>query len=114
MERIQKAMYLCPVYPLWYLSGFGQIARLLGKTEAAIHAYKEMINRDLDSLEGHVGLAGILGETEQIEAAKAAASEVIRINPGFSIAKYTGNITYRDQNEVTRIAEGLRKAGLPE
>jgi adenylate cyclase len=114
MERIQKAMYLCPVYPLWYLSGFGQISRLLGKTEAAIHAYKEMINRDLDSLEGHVGLAEILGETEQTEAAKAAASEVIRINPGFSIVKYTGNLTYRDQNEVTRIAEGLRKAGLPE
>jgi adenylate cyclase len=114
MERIQKAMYLCPVYPLWYLSGFGQISRLLGKTEVVIHAYKEMINRDRDSFEGHVGLAEILGETEQIEAAKAAASEVIRINPGFSIVKYTGNLTYRDQNEVTRIAEGLRKAGLPE
>jgi adenylate cyclase len=114
IERIQKAIYLCPVYPLWYLSGFGQISRLLGKTDGAIHAYKEMINRDLDSLEGHVGLAEILGETDQIETAKVAAAEVVRINPGFSIARYTGNLAYRDQNEVTRIAEGLRKAGLPE
>jgi len=106
-------MYLCPVFPLWYLSAPGQISRLPGKAETAIDGYKEMINRDLDSLEGHVGLAEILGETKQIEAAKATASEVIRINPGFSIAKYTGNLAYRDPIEVTRIAEGLRKAGLP-
>jgi adenylate cyclase len=114
LERIQKAMSLCPIYPLWYLLALGQISRMLGKIDAAIDAYKEMINRDFDSFEGHVGLAGILGETDQIKAAKAEEKEVIRINSQFSIAEYTDNIAYRDSSEITRISEGLSKAGLPE
>ena len=87
---------------------------MLGKIDAAIDAYNEMIKRDFDSFEGHVGLAGILGETDQIEGAKAEATEIIRINSQFSIAEYTDNIAYRDSSEITRISEGLRKAGLPE
>ena len=114
MNQIQKAMRLCPVYPPWYLSALGQISRLLAKTDTTINAYKEMISRDPDSVEGHIGLAEILGESGQIDGAKAAASDVIRVNPKFSIRGFTSNLAYRDPNEILRIAEGLRKAGLPE
>ena len=114
LERIQKAMSLCPIYPQWYLMGLGQISRTLGNIDATIDAYKEMISRDPNAFEGHVGLAGIFGETNQIEKAKAAATEIFRINSQFSIAEYTNNLAYRDPSEITRISEGLRKAGLPE
>jgi adenylate cyclase len=114
MNQIQKAMRLCPVYPPWYLSALGQISRLLAKTDTTINAYKEMISRDPDSVEGHIGLAEILGESGQIDGAMAAASDVIRVNPKFSIRGFTSNLAYRDPNEILRIAEGLRKAGLPE
>jgi len=114
MNQIQKAMRLCPVYPPWYLSGLGQISRLLAKTDTTINAYKEMISRDPDSVEGHIGLAEILGESGQIDGAKAAASDVTRVNPKFSIKEFTSNLAYSDPNEILRIAEGLRKAGLPE
>jgi len=114
IECMRKAMRLCPVYPLWYLSILGQILRVLGRTDEAIGAYTEMIKRYPDSLEGQVGLAEILGRADRTVAAKAAAAEVLRINPDFSISEYVENLSYRDPAEITRFEEGLRKAGLPE
>jgi adenylate cyclase len=114
IERIRKAMRLCPVYPLWFLSVLGQVLRVLGRTDEAISAYTEMIKRYPDSLEGQVGLAELLGRTDQTAAAKTVAAEVLRINPDFTISEYVGNLSYRDPAEITRFEEGLSKAGLPE
>ncbi len=114
MERIRKAIRLSPVYPLWYLAALGQVTRSLGRIDESINAFSEMVNRDPGSLEGYIGLAEILGESGQIEAARNAAVEVIRINPNFSINEYVDNLAYRDPNEIERFAEGLRIAGLPE
>ena len=114
LQRIRKAIRLCPVYPLWYLVMLGQVCRVLGKVDESIAAYSEMVNRDPDHIEGHIGFAGILSETGRIEQARASAAEILRINPKFSINRYTSNIAYRDQAVIMRFAEGLRKAGLPE
>jgi adenylate cyclase len=114
LERIQKAMRLSPVYPWWYLMMLGQSSRLLGMTDVAIDAYSEIIKFDSDSFEGLVGLAQILGESGKIKEAKDTASEVLRVNPEFSISEWVGNLAYRDPAENLRYAEGLRNAGLPE
>ena len=114
LERIRKAMRLSPVYPWWFLMLLGQSSRLLGMTEVAIDAYHEIIRLDADSFEGHVGLAQILGETGKSIDARASATEVLRVNPEFSISEYVGTLAYRDPAENLRIAEGLRNAGLPE
>jgi adenylate cyclase len=114
LQRIKKAIRLCPVYPMWYLVTLGQVCRVLGKIEESIEAYREMVSRDPDHIEGHIGLAGVLGEVGNIEQARASAVEILRINPSFSINRYFGNIAYRDQTVIERFAEGLRQAGLPE
>ena len=72
-----------------------------------------MIKRDPEHNEGHIGLADILSETGQIDKAKAVATEVLRINPKFSVSKYISSIAYRDQAETLKMAEGLKKVGLP-
>jgi len=116
LQRIRKAIRLCPVYPMWYLVMLGQVCRLLGEIDESIEAYSEMVSRDPDHIEGHIGLAGILSESGNIEQARASAAEVLRINPNFSINRYFSNIAYRDQAVIVivRFAEGLRKAGMPE
>lgn len=114
IERIRKAMRLSPVYPAWFLLMLGQASRLLGKTEEAIDAYLELVNRRPDTLNGHVNLATILGEMNRMEEARASATEILRIHPDFSIKKYMNDLSYSDPAEATRFEEGLRKAGLPE
>ena len=114
LERIRKAMRLCPVYPVWFLSALGQVSRAMDRADEAIDAYTEWTSRDPDSLEGHIGLAEILGEVGRTEEAKVLAAEVLRINPDFSIGEYIGNLAFRDPAEITRFEQGLRLAGLPE
>jgi adenylate cyclase len=115
LQRIRKAIRLCPVCPpMWYLVMLGQVCRVLGKVDESIEAYSEMVSRDPDHIEGHIGLAGILSESGKIEQARASSAEVLRINPEFSIDRYFSNIAYRDQAVIMRFAEELRKAGLPE
>ncbi len=114
LQRIQKAMKLCPVFPMWYLMSLGQVNRLLGRTDEAIAAYREMVRRDPDHIEGHIGLAEVLAETGTIELAKESAREVLRIHPQFSIKRYLGNIAYRDQSILSDLEKALLTAGLPE
>ncbi len=113
-ERIRKAVRLCPIYPIWFLSGLGQISRVLGNIDETVDAYSEIISRDPDSLEGHISLAEILGEADRTEEAMISAAEVLRVNPDFSISEYVSNLAYRDLAEIKHFSEGLRKAGLPE
>ena len=85
LERIRKAMRLCPVYPVWFLSALGQVSRAMDRADEAIDAYTEWTSRDPDSLEGHIGLAEILGEVGRTEEAKVvggrSSQKLIQIFP---------------------------------
>ncbi len=113
-ELIKRAMRLCPIYPGWYLHVLGSACRLLGRNESAVSAFEEGIRRNADALSIHVGLASTLGELGRQEDAKKPVSEILRLNPDFSIKKYIGGLSYRDPADLERFEEGLRKAGLPE
>ena len=82
--------------------------------EESINAYREVIRRDPDSLEGHVALAEMLGEIGDQNEANELANKIIRIDPEFSTKKYVENLAYRDSAELVRFSEGLLKAGLPD
>jgi adenylate cyclase len=114
LELVRKAMRVCPVYPSWYLWVLGTACRLLGRNESAISAFEESIKRNADNLGVHVALASTLGELGRQEDAKKPVSEILRLNPDFSIKKYIAGLSYRDPAELTRFEDGLRKAGLPE
>lgn len=114
LERIRKAIRLSPVHPMWFLTNLGQIYRILGRYDDSIDVFTKMVRRDPDFDEGHISLADILGEVGRTEEAKLAATEVLRVNPKFSIEAYTRILRYRDPSEITRLQIGLRNAGLPE
>ena len=45
---------------------------------------------------------------------RGAAGEVIRQEPDFSVSAYAKGLSYRNPEDLQRIADGLRRAGLPE
>jgi len=114
LKRIRKAMRLSPFYPMWFLTALGQILRVLRRYDESIDVFFEMIKRDPEHNEGHIGLAEILGEIGRIDEAKKAAIDVLRLNPDFSINDYIRNLSYCDPAELTRLKTGLCNAGLPE
>ena len=114
LELIKKAMRLCPIYPGWYFQLLGAAYRLTGDTDAAIAAFEAAIKRDADYLTMHVNLATTLGDLGRTDDAKKPVSEILRLDPDFSIKTYMEGLSYRDPAELKRFEDGLRKVGLPE
>ena len=113
-DLIRKAMRLCPIYPSWYLWVLGTACRQLSRNESAVGAFQAAIKRSPDHLAPHVGLASTLGELGRAEDAKKSVSEILRLDPEFSIKTYMEGVSYKDPAESVRFEDGLRKAGLPE
>jgi hypothetical protein len=61
---------------------------------------------------GHLWLAAAYAQSGEIANAKAAATEVLRIEPGFTIDKWKCTAAYRNPADAEHLFDGLRKAGL--
>jgi len=88
--------------------------RLLGQYEEAIEDLKRSVELRPDFVPGYVWLASTYGNMGRQVEAEAAAAQVLRLNPHFSISAYGGKVPYRDEAVLEQFREGLRAAGLPE
>jgi TolB-like protein/DNA-binding SARP family transcriptional activator len=113
LNLIKKAMRLCPIYPGTFLWILGTAYRLTGQMEAAVGAFQEAIKRSADFLAAHVALASTLGEMGLKDSAKTSVTEILRLDPDFSIRRYMYGLSYRNSAEAKRFEYGLREAELP-
>jgi adenylate cyclase len=88
--------------------------RLLGQYEEAIEDFKRSVELRPDFVPGYIWLAATYGSLGRHVEAEAAAAQVLRLNPDFSISAYGGKVPYRDEAILEQFREGLRAAGLPE
>jgi adenylate cyclase len=114
LELKKRAMRACPMYRPGFLRGLGLSYYLLGHLDSAISAFKQSIARESDYLSAHTNLASIFGELGKLEEAKEPIREILRLAPDFSIKAYMKGLSFSDPEILTRMEEGLRKAGLPE
>ena len=59
-------------------------------------------------------LAGSYALVGQPENAKTTVANVLQENPGFSLGKWSENLSFSDSDDLKHYLAGLRKAGLPE
>jgi TolB-like protein len=111
---LEKSIRINPMAPSLYFRRLGLSYRDTGRYEEAIAAYKKAINLAPDSLYGHVGLAATYSLAGRDEEARAEASEVLRIQPKFSLERLAKRVTYKNKADIDRAIDALRKAGLPE
>jgi tetratricopeptide (TPR) repeat protein len=113
-ELVKKAMRLCPFYRPGLLRALGNNYRISGRLTEAVDCYRESLKRETGYLAAYVNLASALGELGRQDEARQAARDVLRQETDFSIKAYTAGLSYRNPNDLERIADGLRQAGLPE
>ncbi len=91
-------------------------SRLRGEDEEGtvrtLTAYRDVVARNPDHLVACLMLAACYAETGRLEDARAAAAEVRRISPGFSLELPFHRSPYRDAAEIARQQTSLRAAGL--
>jgi adenylate cyclase len=97
-----------------YLLYLGHIYRDSGMYAEAISAYEKVVARQPANLFAYVGLTSSYSLSGREKEAQTAASEVLKINPKFSVAHYAKTWPGKDQTIKDRFIDSLRKAGLPE
>ena len=111
VEMVKRAMRLNPHLPFTYFIHLGVNYCVMGRFEEAIAAQKQALIRNPNSLIANVCLAACSGNSGRTEEARAAAAEVLRINPDFSL-KTWGQRVPRKEQALQQMIRGLRLAGL--
>jgi adenylate cyclase len=111
---LKKAIRLNPIPPVHYLFYLGWAYRLSKQYEKAIETYKKCLRRQSDFLYAYLGLALSYTFLGLEEEARAAVKELLILNPDYSIELQKKASPYKNQAELERVVEALRKLGVPE
>jgi adenylate cyclase len=111
---LKKAMRLSPNYPAWMDASIGLPYMMTGQFDEAIRAYKDALAKNMLILFSHERLAAIYAMKGDIENARVHAAKVLEIKPDFSIEAWSKVFKYKNQADLDRELNALRKAGLPE
>jgi len=109
---MERSIRLDPIPRVAIFDTLGRAYFLAGRYEEAIAEYKTAVKLDPDYRDAHVGLAATYAVLGREEEARIEVSEILRIEPSFSIKKYARFMYFQVSLEPE--IEGLRKAGLPE
>jgi TolB-like protein/cytochrome c-type biogenesis protein CcmH/NrfG len=109
----REAMRLDPKPPTYYSRWLAIALRETGKYDEALSLAKKAIEQEPNDMITHVLLTTIYAYTGREEEARAAAKEILRINPNFNIQGYPIG-TFKDPTLIAHIQKALRIAGLPE
>jgi adenylate cyclase len=112
IPEYKKAIRLNPIPPNTYLWSLGLSYGLTGQYEEAITCCKKAILHEPNSFIAHIAMAVVYGLSGREEEARAAAAEILRINPKFSLEKYAKTCAYKGKVDCGRFIGALRKAGL--
>jgi adenylate cyclase len=108
----QKAIRLTPFGPANLYRDFGLALRNAGHFEEAVSAFKRAIQLAPDDFMVHIFLTATYSMMGREKEARAEASEVLRINPKFSLDSWAKKNPQKDQSRRDEGINALRKAGL--
>jgi len=86
--------------------------RLSGQYKEAIEIGKEALRQVPNNINIYLQLTATYSMMGHEEEARAAAAEVMKINPKFSLEWYAKTIYLKNQNDIDKTIDALRKAGL--
>ena len=111
IAMLEKAIRLNPYPPSWYFDNLAGCYYATGQFEEAILIYKKALEKAPNDQVALVGLTAAYSLAGRLEEARAAAKNLLRANPKFSVDKYIRRSIHKDKS-ILRGGEPLYKAGL--
>ena len=108
----QKAIRLNPFGPSRYYLNYGHALRMTGRFEEAVSEYKKALQRAPNNFFAHLNLAATYSMMGREKEASAEAAEVLRLNPKFTLDFWAKTSAMKEQSEIDKSINALRKAGL--
>jgi TolB-like protein/Tfp pilus assembly protein PilF len=112
IPMFQKAIRLNPNAATTTFVYLGMALMDAGRYEEAISAYKRGLQRAPDYIVAHIGLVITYSSMGREKEARAEAAEVLRIDPKFSLDYFAKTVPLKDQSQIDKGVDALRKAGL--
>jgi tetratricopeptide (TPR) repeat protein len=109
---IERAERLNPIPLPFQLLTMSSVHRLTGRYEKAVEAAKRAIRVESNNQVAHVYLIASYIALGREKEAHAEATELLRINPNFSVNHFVKRIPFKKQSENDHLADALYKAGL--
>jgi len=112
LELIQRAMRLDPLFP--YHSFFlGHAYFLIGNHEGAIEALEKALAGNPDFFPARAFLAATYAELGREEEARAQTAVILKKSPGTTTEMWRKRLPYKNPQDLERVLQGLKKAGMP-
>jgi TolB-like protein/Tfp pilus assembly protein PilF len=108
----KKAITLNPIPPNLYLYSLGLSYAYTGDYEEAIRWCEKAVREAPDSLYARLMMTVVYSFSGRGEDAWAEATEVLRIQPKFSLKEFEKKLTYKREQDREKFLDALRKAGL--
>ena len=112
LEAAAQALHLKPSIADAHLDSVGAAYATAGRPEEAIAPLQRYISRYPNILGAHLTLAAVYSELGKEAEAHAEATEVLRLNPKFSLKVHKERTPIKDPAVLERHIAALRKAGL--
>ena len=114
IENLKRALRLSPVVTAPRSTILGTAYRNAGQLELAAETLEDTVKRFPGFISGRVALTSCYVLMGKEQKAKKEASEILRRDPAYTIARYTTPNLYRNKETMKKWAEALRKAGIPD
>jgi len=114
IPMIERAMRLDPATNSQFIHFLGMANLLAGKYETAAALLRERILLVPNTDFSRALFASALGHLGELDQARRIWHELKEINPKYSFAEHMGRLPFKKAEDAERIADGLKKAGLPD
>jgi len=108
---VRKGMQQDPYHPSWYWNTLAFVLHAAGRYAEALDAYSRMVQRPSFY---HAYVAACHAELGQMDKAQKHAALALQAKPDFSVTARGKQLPWRNDADVQKFLDGLRKAGLPE
>jgi len=109
---LHKALRLNPYAPSIYFVNLSAAYRMAGRFDDAVEQAKRAVERNPKDQLAYLALAAGCMLAGREGEARAAAAEVLKMNPVFSVEQFGRALPFRDKSFVDRSIDAWRKAGL--
>ena len=110
----ERAIRLNPKVPWWFYSGYGLALHLVGRQDEAVQSFQKAIAVNPNRADTYTRLAAVYVDLNQMEEAKQAAKEALRLSPSLTIRRYQKASPMQGPKKLGWYKDHLLRSGLPE
>ena len=114
VKLFEQAMRLSPKHPWWVPYAYGVTLHLIGRKEQAVQSLMKAIDLNPTHVLPRAFLAAVYADLGRVDEAKAAANQVMRLDPNFTATRLIKSHTFHDPARDAQFRSLMHRAGLPE